>query len=557
MSDGPRSLDPACLDSLSNMLNQALAYLNRPGLILVSPDRAGELAARAKGLVREIKAADDRVCIGLVGGTGVGKSTLINALAGREISPSSELRPTTDRLVLFRHRDNTFSLTDDQEVRVHDAAALERISLADFPDFDSIEQGHRETLARLFPRLDLLLWVVDPNKYADQALFNWLALAPQAKVNCVFVFNKIDEYEGRYGRESASVLKEVVADFEAKLTELAGLSQPLILPLSARSAFESKDDRPQPGFAALTGLIDELKQKKRRLSIKELNLAARTRSLLTGIKAVAAPDRAGAGLERLKKTLAHDREEAAGHARSESQRLLTILGRPWRAGLAAGARDHVPWPLNFFLFIWDRLAGLFPRRQGPVEDTQALTRPEMSGLTRRLTAWRGEMLAAFGPEKSGPGRALAALLNGTPSPEETAKSAVEALISQGFQAAQTLTRRYGWRVRHHLLPLFVLAYPFLPLAAAWLYPQESRPAVQLSVSWSDILPLLETVLGLYLVETIYYAFSLDRAAGRALSGLAEKWQTSLTDIVRKDLITPVEGFASSMEAEIKAVEDLT
>ena len=47
---------------------------------------------------------DDRLVVGLVGGTGVGKSTLINALAGDVVSTAGDRRPTTSRIVVYRHR---------------------------------------------------------------------------------------------------------------------------------------------------------------------------------------------------------------------------------------------------------------------------------------------------------------------------------------------------------------------------------------------------------------------------------------------------------------------
>ena len=42
--------------------------------------------------------------------------------------------------------------------------------LLDLPDFDSTAVAHRETVERLAGMVDVLLWVVDPQKYADAAL---------------------------------------------------------------------------------------------------------------------------------------------------------------------------------------------------------------------------------------------------------------------------------------------------------------------------------------------------------------------------------------------------
>ena len=75
------------------------------GRELVSLDDASRkrLLAVWEGVRVAERDLDDVLVIGLVGGTGVGKSTLINALAGDAISTSSDRRPTTDRVIVYRH----------------------------------------------------------------------------------------------------------------------------------------------------------------------------------------------------------------------------------------------------------------------------------------------------------------------------------------------------------------------------------------------------------------------------------------------------------------------
>ena len=51
-----------------------------------------------------------------------------------------------------------------------DAGAPDGLVLLDLPDFDSVEAAHRAEVDRLVQMVDLLVWVVDPQKYADAAL---------------------------------------------------------------------------------------------------------------------------------------------------------------------------------------------------------------------------------------------------------------------------------------------------------------------------------------------------------------------------------------------------
>ena len=124
----------------------------------------------------------EHTVVALAGATGSGKSSTFNALCGFDISPVGVRRPTTSDPVACvwgpgsdavldwldvpqRHRTNRDSALDAGEN--DDLAGL---VLLDMPDHDSRETSHRLDVDRLVTRVDMLIWVVDPQKYADDAL---------------------------------------------------------------------------------------------------------------------------------------------------------------------------------------------------------------------------------------------------------------------------------------------------------------------------------------------------------------------------------------------------
>ncbi len=117
---------------------------------------------------------DDTV-IALAGPTGAGKSTVFNSLAGEDLVEAGRRRPTTSHATAAVWGDAGRELLDWLEVpRRHNASNgdLSGLVLLDLPDYDSVEIDHRLEVERLIGIVDLLVWIVDPQKYADAALHN-------------------------------------------------------------------------------------------------------------------------------------------------------------------------------------------------------------------------------------------------------------------------------------------------------------------------------------------------------------------------------------------------
>jgi 50S ribosome-binding GTPase len=158
--------------------------------------------------------------VALAGGTGAGKSSLLNALAGREVSRPGPTRPVTDEPVAWVPADAAAELGPllrwvgvDRVVSHHDPRFAD-LCLLDLPDYDSVERAHRATVDQVLPRVDAVCWVLDPEKYNDRVLHeDYLRPLAHHADRAVFVVNRRDVIGGT--REVAALTADLRRALEA------------------------------------------------------------------------------------------------------------------------------------------------------------------------------------------------------------------------------------------------------------------------------------------------------------------------------------------------------
>lgn len=145
--------------------------------------------------------------VAIAGATGSGKSQLFNALAGVTISETGVRRPTTASPIACSWSDGAGTLIDRlgipgrlrrRPVQSPEAEAqLQGLVLVDLPDHDSAAVQHREQVDRILTLVDAVIWVVDPEKYADAMLHERYLrpMAGHAEVMFV-VLNQVDRLPG-------------------------------------------------------------------------------------------------------------------------------------------------------------------------------------------------------------------------------------------------------------------------------------------------------------------------------------------------------------------------
>jgi hypothetical protein len=138
----------------------------------------------------------------LCGPTAVGKSTLINTLAGAEISLPG-LGATTSAAVIYLHeRDDPARLFEygkdigelahrPETIVRHRRPELLHKVLIDTPDIDSVILEHEALTSALVHAADLVLFVTSPGRYKDERAVNWMR-KQGAQRAVAFVLNQWD-----------------------------------------------------------------------------------------------------------------------------------------------------------------------------------------------------------------------------------------------------------------------------------------------------------------------------------------------------------------------------
>ena len=184
--------------------------------------------ARAAG--RRALSAEHTV-VGFFGATGSGKSSLLNTLLGRQVARAAVQRPTTSEpMAVLGGLPGADPLLDWLEVR--DRRVLEELAaepwsqgpaglwtpvpegliLLDLPDVDSVAREHREIASRLAGMVDVVVWVVDPQKYADAVLHDhFIAPLSRHASSTLVVLNQADRLPTGEVPRVLESLREVLA----------------------------------------------------------------------------------------------------------------------------------------------------------------------------------------------------------------------------------------------------------------------------------------------------------------------------------------------------------
>ncbi|GAA3498160.1 hypothetical protein GCM10019016_052630 [Streptomyces prasinosporus] len=243
-SHGARSVPPLAYDTPLRLRLDALRELvglSRTRLDSRTLAEAGRILEEAA--VRR-RLSGQHTVVAIAGATGSGKSQLFNALAGVAISETGVRRPTTAAPIACSWSDGAANLVErlgipprlrrrPLQATVDADERLRGLVLVDLPDHDSAAVQHREQVDRVLALVDAVIWVVDPEKYADAMLHERYLRPMAAHAEVMFVvLNQIDRLPGEAAEQVLDDLRRLLDEDGIALGEY-GEPGTTVLALSA------------------------------------------------------------------------------------------------------------------------------------------------------------------------------------------------------------------------------------------------------------------------------------------------------------------------------------
>jgi predicted GTPase len=218
---------------------------------VVPSETRRDLARVVRRARRKLGYVGEVLVVAFAGGTGTGKSSLINAILGESSVQTGVIRPTTNEalaVVPQRSMASYNRLLSDLDVAERiESSSLQSTIIVDLPDFDSTAEAHRHIVESVLPAVDAVVWVFDPEKYADGVVHaEFLAKLVPYERQFVFVLNQVD----RLGDSVAEV-----SDDLKLLLESDGFGEPEVVSTIAQG--------PDLSVSELTDSLSERMDTKR------------------------------------------------------------------------------------------------------------------------------------------------------------------------------------------------------------------------------------------------------------------------------------------------------
>ena len=290
--------------------------------------------------------------IATFGGTGTGKSALVNALVGHEVSASGRERPTTRRPVLLKHSQTDLAVLDlplsEFEIVTVDRSVLRDVVFVDCPDPDTNAAAESETsgtnlatLRALLPHCDVLLYASTQQKYRSARVLDELQ---SAATGCRLIFVQTH----------ADQDVDIRADWREQLSGQFDVPEMFFVD-SARALKEQQaGQRPSGEFARLQDFLSSRMASADRLMIRRANLLDLIHSALNRCQELA--DRQMLAVERLQQGMSDYQQRHATAMSTALREQLQASRHLWEQRLLSWVTNR--WGMSPFSTLLRLYSGL-------------------------------------------------------------------------------------------------------------------------------------------------------------------------------------------------------
>lgn len=500
-----------------------------------------------------------------VGGTQVGKSSLLNAMAAQKVSETGQGAATTQNAIFYTPDDifeSDLPFRPGQDKRVpHRATKLAGKVVIDAPDCDSFMVENRARSMELLTAADVVLVVTSWEKYNQLTLHELLKpeIRGRSAAAFVFVMNKMEEL-------AEAEQAEVLADFKGVLAKL-GIEDPTVFPISALSAYRARTGQaPQDDWTVKLSALERYLEERLSQKIKDSNLA---REMSAGLVAVMDGGVSGPTATALTRFL--DTAESAELTFRKSLRdavadTLALHHDSFVSALRGIVGERMSGGFGTYLSALtylrpSRLAGLV-RLPGARTGEESLLDAVAASLARRLSARLTDGLHGYLRRV----RAASKELRDRVPLAENTRRALEAVGNEPMLTEQALVAKIrprldsltevqvGWVTRRLFnFPTFVLLHA-APLILIYQFLTAIDPArVTL---WILTLPFV-LISVLEVQRFVYETFWLRRTVTRRIADLSGALEESVMEATAEGSLAGPQAARASMRALIDRHRALT
>ena len=310
------------------------------------------LLRRLLGRVQTLRVRlESPLVVATFGGTGTGKSTLVNALVGREVSQSGRQRPTTTRPILIAHPETELeplNLPLDQfEVKQVDSAILRDIVVIDCPDPDTSEDSaagsNTAILREMLPHCDVLLYVSTQQKYQSARVIDELA---DAAAGCRLVFVQTH----------ADVDSDIRDDWRKRLEGKYEVPEMFFVDSMRAMKEQQAGQRPSGDFSRLQSLLTTQLSASHRVQVRRANLIDLIHSALDHCQTKVTDD--SQHVVKLREILEEQRAKLTSHMATQLREELLVSRNLWERRLLTSVADHWGFsPFSAILRFYNGIGG--------------------------------------------------------------------------------------------------------------------------------------------------------------------------------------------------------